>query len=187
MPALRLDTLCTGRRCLGTQCRPVAVRRGAALLRCLKLLLLRSGQSKPLLWVGGTLALLAAAGACIHTSGYTPLLQARRLLIMYLALSTSSLVLCARLSWCMLCQAGSASGFAKCLSAQEWAAQSVLGRSGFLAAFALIFLSEIGDKTFFIAALLAMKVRSSRCPAGTCGMRLAGALTRSCIHVCCKA
>ena len=41
---------------------------------------------------------------------------------------------------------------------QEWAANSVLGRSGFLAAFALIFLSEIGDKTFFIAALLAMKV-----------------------------
>ena len=41
---------------------------------------------------------------------------------------------------------------------QEWAAQSVLGRSGFLAAFALIFLSEIGDKTFFLAALLAMKV-----------------------------
>ncbi|GFH33526.1 GDT1 family protein, partial [Haematococcus lacustris] len=30
--------------------------------------------------------------------------------------------------------------------------------SGFLAAFSLIFLSEIGDKTFFIAALLAMKV-----------------------------
>lgn len=43
-------------------------------------------------------------------------------------------------------------------AAQEWAAQSVLGRSGFLAAFSLIFLSEIGDKTFFIAALLAMKV-----------------------------
>ncbi len=33
-----------------------------------------------------------------------------------------------------------------------------LGRSGFMAAFSLIFLSEIGDKTFFIAALLAMKV-----------------------------
>lgn len=33
-----------------------------------------------------------------------------------------------------------------------------LGKSGFLAAFSLIFLSEIGDKTFFIAALLAMKL-----------------------------
>lgn len=33
-----------------------------------------------------------------------------------------------------------------------------LGRSGFLAAFSLIFLSEIGDKTFFIAALLAAKL-----------------------------
>lgn len=33
-----------------------------------------------------------------------------------------------------------------------------LGKSGFLAAFSLIFLSEIGDKTFFIAALLAMKI-----------------------------
>lgn len=37
-------------------------------------------------------------------------------------------------------------------------ANSPLGRSGCLAAFALIFLSEIGDKTFFIAALLAMRV-----------------------------
>ncbi len=33
-----------------------------------------------------------------------------------------------------------------------------LGRSGFAAAFSLIFLSEIGDKTFFIAALLAMRL-----------------------------
>uniref|UniRef100_A0A7S3QVE1 GDT1 family protein n=1 Tax=Dunaliella tertiolecta TaxID=3047 RepID=A0A7S3QVE1_DUNTE len=33
-----------------------------------------------------------------------------------------------------------------------------LGKSGFLAAFSLIFLSEIGDKTFFIAALLAAKL-----------------------------
>ncbi|GFR45887.1 hypothetical protein Agub_g7342 [Astrephomene gubernaculifera] len=33
-----------------------------------------------------------------------------------------------------------------------------LGKSGFLAAFSLILLSEIGDKTFFIAALLAMKI-----------------------------
>lgn len=32
-------------------------------------------------------------------------------------------------------------------------------QSGFYAAFSLIFLSEVGDKTFFIAALLAMKVR----------------------------
>lgn len=33
-----------------------------------------------------------------------------------------------------------------------------LGKSGFLAAFSLIFLSEVGDKTFFIAGLLAMKL-----------------------------
>lgn len=32
-----------------------------------------------------------------------------------------------------------------------------LGKSGFFASFFLIFLSEIGDKTFFIAALLAMR------------------------------
>ena len=37
---------------------------------------------------------------------------------------------------------------------------SALAKSGGLAAFALIFVSEIGDKTFFIAALLAMKVWS---------------------------
>lgn len=41
---------------------------------------------------------------------------------------------------------------------QDYAANSPLGKSGCLAAFALIFLSEIGDKTFFIAALLAMRV-----------------------------
>ena len=52
-----------------------------------------------------------------------------------------------------------------CGLSQEWAAQSVLGRSGFLAAFSLIFLSEIGDKTFFIAALLAMKVCAGCCSA----------------------
>lgn len=33
-----------------------------------------------------------------------------------------------------------------------------MGQSGMLAAFSLILLSEIGDKTFFIAALLAMKL-----------------------------
>ena len=31
-------------------------------------------------------------------------------------------------------------------------------KSGFTAAFALIFVSELGDKTFFIAALLAMRL-----------------------------
>lgn len=34
---------------------------------------------------------------------------------------------------------------------------AALSRSGFAAAFSLIFVSEIGDKTFFIAALLAMR------------------------------
>jgi putative Ca2+/H+ antiporter (TMEM165/GDT1 family) len=37
-------------------------------------------------------------------------------------------------------------------------AHSPLGRSGLLPAFSLIFLSEVGDKTFFIAALLAAKL-----------------------------
>lgn len=41
---------------------------------------------------------------------------------------------------------------------QEYISSSALGRSGFAAAFALIFASELGDKTFFIAALLAMRV-----------------------------
>ncbi|KAG1674219.1 hypothetical protein FOA52_013839 [Chlamydomonas sp. UWO 241] len=41
---------------------------------------------------------------------------------------------------------------------KEALVNSPLGRSGFLAAFSLIFLSELGDKTFFIAALLAMKL-----------------------------
>eukprot|EP00891_Asterochloris_glomerata_P000685 jgi/Astpho2/685/e_gw1.00013.117.1_t len=41
---------------------------------------------------------------------------------------------------------------------QDWLQHSQLGKSGFTAAFALIFLSELGDKTFFIAGLLAMKV-----------------------------
>ncbi|MEW5296816.1 MAG: hypothetical protein WDW38_003809 [Sanguina aurantia] len=41
---------------------------------------------------------------------------------------------------------------------KEWLSSGPLGQSGMLAAFSLIFLSEIGDKTFFIAALLAMKL-----------------------------
>ena len=44
---------------------------------------------------------------------------------------------------------------------QDWLQHSQLGKSGFTAAFALIFLSELGDKTFFIAGLLAMKVTAS--------------------------
>lgn len=41
---------------------------------------------------------------------------------------------------------------------KEYLVSGPLGKSGFLAAFSLILLSEIGDKTFFIAAILAMKV-----------------------------
>lgn len=44
---------------------------------------------------------------------------------------------------------------------------SVLGRSGFLASLSLIFLSEIGDKTFFIAALMAMKLGQAVAFTGT--------------------
>lgn len=40
---------------------------------------------------------------------------------------------------------------------QELVTTSVLAKSGFFAALSLIFACEIGDKTFFIAALLAMK------------------------------
>lgn len=40
---------------------------------------------------------------------------------------------------------------------RHFLSSSVLAKSGFFAAFSLIFASEIGDKTFFIAALLAMK------------------------------
>lgn len=43
-------------------------------------------------------------------------------------------------------------------ASQDALVNGPLGKSGFLAAFSLIFLSEIGDKTFFIAALLAMKL-----------------------------
>ena len=37
-------------------------------------------------------------------------------------------------------------------------AQDYMGRSGLLASFSLILASEIGDKTFFIAGLLGMRV-----------------------------
>jgi hypothetical protein len=43
-------------------------------------------------------------------------------------------------------------------SLQAYLVNGPLGRNGMLAAFCLIFLSELGDKTFFIAALLAMKL-----------------------------
>jgi putative Ca2+/H+ antiporter (TMEM165/GDT1 family) len=42
-------------------------------------------------------------------------------------------------------------------SLRHFLSSSVLAKSGFFAAFSLIFASEIGDKTFFIAALLAMR------------------------------
>ncbi|KAK9865140.1 hypothetical protein WJX84_008219 [Apatococcus fuscideae] len=51
---------------------------------------------------------------------------------------------------------------------KERAAESALGRSGFLAAFALILASEIGDRTFFIAGLLAAKVGKWVAFTGTC-------------------
>lgn len=41
---------------------------------------------------------------------------------------------------------------------KDYLVNGPLGKSGFLAAFSLVFLSEIGDKTFFIAALLAMRL-----------------------------
>ena len=56
----------------------------------------------------------------------------------------------------------------QCMGMQERAAESALGRSGFLAAFALIFASEIGDRTFFIAGLLAAKVGKWVAFTGTC-------------------
>jgi putative Ca2+/H+ antiporter (TMEM165/GDT1 family) len=43
-------------------------------------------------------------------------------------------------------------------AARQVLSSSALARSGFFAAFSLIFASEIGDKTFFIAALLAMRL-----------------------------
>lgn len=54
------------------------------------------------------------------------------------------------------CSALYVSGHAASL--QTYLMNGPLGRSGLLASFCLIFLSELGDKTFFIAALLAMKL-----------------------------
>ena len=50
---------------------------------------------------------------------------------------------------------------------QDWAAHSAIGKSGFLAAFSLIFISELGDKTFFLAGLLALKVHCLLMSIGT--------------------
>ncbi|KAK8448526.1 hypothetical protein SEVIR_7G028100v4 [Setaria viridis] len=54
-----------------------------------------------------------------------------------------------------------AAGFFVLFKGQPSAVVSMLARSGFTAAFALIFVSEIGDKTFFIAALLAMQYQKA--------------------------
>ncbi|PNH06359.1 GDT1-like protein 2, chloroplastic, partial [Tetrabaena socialis] len=66
------------------------------------------------------------------------------------------------LPWILLAL-GAAAAAAYFVSAPGQALKEVLfngplGKSGFLAAFSLIFVSEIGDKTFFIAALLAMRI-----------------------------
>ncbi|KAL6841036.1 hypothetical protein ACP4OV_029005 [Aristida adscensionis] len=55
----------------------------------------------------------------------------------------------------LLC--GLASAFFVFFKGQPSAVVAMLAKSGFTAAFTLIFVSEIGDKTFFIAALLAMQ------------------------------
>lgn len=65
--------------------------------------------------------------------------------------------------WLLAGAAAAAAGIALYVSGhaavlQAYLMNGPLGRSGLLAAFCLIFLSELGDKTFFIAALLAMKL-----------------------------
>jgi hypothetical protein len=65
--------------------------------------------------------------------------------------------------WRLAAAALAAAGVAAVVSGHASALQAALmqgplGRSGLLASFCLIFLSELGDKTFFIAALLAMKL-----------------------------
>ncbi|CAO2034164.1 unnamed protein product [Urochloa humidicola] len=54
-----------------------------------------------------------------------------------------------------------AAGFFVLFKGQPSAVVSALAKSGFTAAFSLIFVSEIGDKTFFIAALLAMQYQKA--------------------------
>eukprot|EP00227_Mantoniella_beaufortii_P000102 CAMPEP_0197616260 /NCGR_PEP_ID=MMETSP1326-20131121/60440_1 /TAXON_ID=1155430 /ORGANISM="Genus nov. species nov., Strain RCC2288" /LENGTH=430 /DNA_ID=CAMNT_0043185147 /DNA_START=134 /DNA_END=1426 /DNA_ORIENTATION=+ len=58
----------------------------------------------------------------------------------------------------LACAAGAACWVLSANTAMGQAAVAALAKSGFTAAFALIFVSEIGDKTFFIAALLAMRL-----------------------------
>lgn len=65
--------------------------------------------------------------------------------------------------WSLTVAAAVAAGIALYVSGhasslQAYLMKGPLGRNGMLAAFCLIFLSELGDKTFFIAALLAMKL-----------------------------
>uniref|UniRef100_A0A453AHH9 GDT1 family protein n=1 Tax=Aegilops tauschii subsp. strangulata TaxID=200361 RepID=A0A453AHH9_AEGTS len=54
-----------------------------------------------------------------------------------------------------------ASAFIVFFKGQPSAVVAALAKSGFTAAFMLIFVSEIGDKTFFIAALLAMQYQKA--------------------------
>ncbi|KAM0861468.1 hypothetical protein ACQ4PT_045859 [Festuca glaucescens] len=54
-----------------------------------------------------------------------------------------------------------ASAFIVFFKGQPSAVVAALAKSGFTAAFTLIFVSEIGDKTFFIAALLAMQYQKA--------------------------
>ncbi|XP_010240735.2 GDT1-like protein 2, chloroplastic, partial [Brachypodium distachyon] len=54
-----------------------------------------------------------------------------------------------------------ASAFIVFFKGQPSAVVAMLAKSGFTAAFTLIFVSEIGDKTFFIAALLAMQYQKA--------------------------
>ena len=70
-----------------------------------------------------------------------------------------------------LAGAGGGGGLGAALDANLWADEAL--RDGFVSAFLLIFFSEIGDKTFFIAVLLASRGQGTaqRAPvfAGTFG------------------
>jgi hypothetical protein len=60
-------------------------------------------------------------------------------------------------SWSHAIDIASISGGASSLASNTNSFLSSLSQTGFYQAFSLVFLSEIGDKTFFIAGLLAMK------------------------------
>ncbi|KAG7367987.1 UPF0016 domain containing protein [Nitzschia inconspicua] len=101
-------------------------------------------------------ASIRSPSALLLPSSWSPFLSRKHLTAASAALLTTA-VLTSFPSWSHALDLAFVSGGASSLASSTNSFLSSLSETGFYQAFSLVFVSEIGDKTFFIAGLLAMK------------------------------